>query len=203
MPYFIEPPANLFPEAPDQLGHIRANVFVQTASVILAPGWIVLMMLHDASHFQEPKSRIVHFRFSVKNRDFLEACFIETQELQGIHPTKKTKRHPPGNSAGDLSFWDGECMSISSDFSWPPRKTKGMFYSSSHLYSPETHQWDLKMLLLASSGSFVAVTWTKLMFMCHCGCLRRIKNHAKVLRFSTFSPGQVHLRYINIRQKVL
>lgn len=117
MPYFIEPPANLFPEAPDQLGHIRANVFVQTASVILAPGWIVLMMLHDASHFQEPKSRIVHFRFSVKNRDFLEACFIETQELQGIHPTKKTKRHPPGNSAGDLSFWDGECMSISSDFS--------------------------------------------------------------------------------------
>lgn len=105
------------PRSADQLGHIRANVFVQTASVILAPGWIVLMMLHDASHFQEPKSRIVHFRFSVKNRDFLEACFIETQELQGIHPTKKTKRHPPGNSAGDLSFWDGECMSISSDFS--------------------------------------------------------------------------------------
>lgn len=41
MPYFIEPPANLFPEATDQLGHIRANVFVQTAFVILAPGWIV------------------------------------------------------------------------------------------------------------------------------------------------------------------
>ena len=44
MPYFTEPPANLFPEATDQLGHIRANVFVQTAFVILGPGWIVRMM---------------------------------------------------------------------------------------------------------------------------------------------------------------
>lgn len=119
--------------------------------------------------------------------DLNEACFI----VQGIPPpntpTKKTTILIP-LAILLVAFVDGENMSISNGFSWPPRKTKGMFYSSSHLYSPETHQWDLKMLLLASSGSFVAVTWTKLMSMCHCRCLRRIKNHAKVLHVSTFLP---------------